>query len=152
MTDDELRNALMSKVRQLSADRLPDLTQWFAALECGGLPPLFNTAGTAASRSVISTPPNSACVMKGEGEPSHSKDWPHAPIHRLSEHGTYIVTAGTYQKKHFFRGQQRLDLLETNLLRIATQFGWQVEAWAVFSNHYHFVAHATPDAKALRAP
>jgi len=26
-----------------------------------------------------------------------------------------------------------------------------LEAWAVFSNHYHFVVHAEPDAKPLRA-
>jgi len=27
---------------------------------------------------------------------------------------------------------------------VAREFGWQFEAWAVFSNHYHFVAH-TPE-------
>ncbi len=25
------------------------------------------------------------------------RDWPHAPLHRLSKFGTYIVTSGTYQ-------------------------------------------------------
>ena len=29
--------------------------------------------------------------------------WPHAPMHRLSEAGTYFVTAGTYLKAHHFR-------------------------------------------------
>jgi putative transposase len=27
-------------------------------------------------------------------------------------------------------------------LKAAQEFGWQLEAWAVFSNHYHFVAHS----------
>jgi putative transposase len=27
--------------------------------------------------------------------------------------------------------------------------GWQVDAWAVFSNHYHFVAHARRDSMPL---
>ena len=74
-----------------------------------------------------------------------------APVHRLGSDGTYIVTAGTYHKEHHFRGRQRLDFLEANLLRIAKEFGWQLEAWAVFSNHYHFVAQATPDGRSLCA-
>jgi putative transposase len=73
-----------------------------------------------------------------------ARDWPHAPLHRLSEQGTYIVTAGTYGKEHHFRGADRLDLLEAALLSGAKGAGWQLEAWAVFSNHYHFVGHARP--------
>lgn len=26
-------------------------------------------------------------------------DWPHAPVHKLKEKGTYMVTAGTYKKQ-----------------------------------------------------
>jgi putative transposase len=74
------------------------------------------------------------------------KDWPHAPIHRLTEAGTYLVTAGTYRKEHFFRDHDRLALLEAALLRVARHYGWQLEAWAVFSNHYHFVAQSPPAA------
>ena len=68
--------------------------------------------------------------------------WPHAPAHRLSERGAFIVTAGTYGKHHYFRGSQRLTSLQTELLKLAQEFGWQLEAWAVFSNHYHFVAQS----------
>jgi len=143
MADNEPCNLLLSKVRQLPPDRLPELAQWLNALECGGLPPLSITAGPERN--------GLPHVLEGEGKPSHSKDWPHSPIHRLSEHGTYIVTAGTFHKEHHFSGSQRLGYLEANLLRIVKEFGWQLEAWAVFSNHYHFVAHAMPDAKALRA-
>ena len=70
--------------------------------------------------------------------------WPHAPTHQLSERGTYFVTAATYQKHHHFRGASRLRVLHRGLLKVAEQFGWQLEAWAVFSNHYHFVGHS-PD-------
>jgi putative transposase len=87
-----------------------------------------------------------------DGPPSRmpaSCDWPHAPLHRLSEQGTYLVTAGTYQKEHHFRGPERLDYLEAKLLALANEAGWQLEAWAVFSNHYHFVAHARPDCEQL---
>ena len=151
MANDELRESLVSKVRQLPAGRLPDLAEWLRALECGGSPPLFNTAKSKGERSIGSPPSVSQSSLKSVGKPAHSKDWPHAPVHRLGEHGTYIVTAGTYHKEHFFRGRERLDFLETNLLRIAKEFNWQLEAWAVFSNHYHFVAQAMPEAKSLRA-
>jgi putative transposase len=81
----------------------------------------------------------------------HSKNWPHAPLHRLGEHGAYIVTAGTLHKEHHFRGSQRLEILEAALLRLMKQSGWRVEAWAVFSNHYHCVVQAEATADDLRA-
>jgi putative transposase len=68
--------------------------------------------------------------------------WPHAPLHQLSVSGTYFVTAGTYHKEHHFRGTARLRVLHSGLLTVAQDFGWRLEAWAVFSNHYHFVAHS----------
>jgi putative transposase len=67
-------------------------------------------------------------------------EWPHAPPHRLELQGTYFVTAGTWQKKHIFIEKAALDLLHDSLLAHARNHGWQLEAWAVFSNHYHFVA------------
>jgi putative transposase len=70
--------------------------------------------------------------------------WPHAPLHRLSARGTYMVTAGTYQKAHHFRDRDRPNVLHRGLLSIARDFGWQLEAWAVFSNHYHLIGHS-PD-------
>ena len=62
------------------------------------------------------------------------------------------MTAATYGKAHHFRGATRLRVLHRGLLTVAKQFGWQLEAWAVFSNHYHFVARSPgtePDAASL---
>ena len=56
----------------------------------------------------------------------------------------YMVTAGTYEKAHFFRSRLRLRFLTNRLLELAAQHGWKMQAWAVFSNHYHWVA-TTPD-------
>jgi putative transposase len=78
------------------------------------------------------------------------KDWPHTPLHRLSGKGTYIVTAGTLNKEHYFREAEMLDELQRELLTKAKEYHWQLEAWAVFSNHYHFVGHALEDASTLR--
>ncbi len=68
------------------------------------------------------------------------KQWPHAPLHRLELNGTYIVTAGTYQKQHFFQAPESLTFLHDTLLLLAKEFGWLMQAWSVFSNHYHFLA------------
>jgi putative transposase len=68
--------------------------------------------------------------------------WPHAPMHHLAETGTYFVTAATYLKSHHFSKPQRLDVLHRGLLTVARDFGWRLEAWAVFSNHYHFIGHS----------
>src|SRR5881396_89629 len=77
--------------------------------------------------------------------PESPMPWPHAPTHQLSEAGTYFVTAGTYLKAHYFRTSARLDVLQRELLTVARNFSWELEAWAVFSNHYHFVAHSPSD-------
>lgn len=74
--------------------------------------------------------------------PSANKrvSWPHAPPHRLTEAGAYFVTVSTYLKEHHFQGANRLAVLHRGLLTVARDFGWHLGAWAVFSNHYHFVA------------
>ena len=76
--------------------------------------------------------------------PEPKPSWPHAPTHRLATGGTYFVTAGTYLKAHHFRTAGRLRVLHRGLLKVAQDYGWRLEAWAVFSNHYHFVGHS-PD-------
>jgi hypothetical protein len=78
--------------------------------------------------------------------PDPPPPWPHAPTHQLSTQGTYFVTASTYLKAHHFRGAERLRVVHRGLLTVARDFGWHFEAWAVFSNHYHFVGHSPPDA------
>ena len=78
-------------------------------------------------------------------------DWPHAPVHRLDERGAYMVTAGTYRKHHLFAGPHKLGLLRDRLLEHASEQGRRLQAWAVFSNHYHFIAVSPPDPASLRA-
>ncbi len=51
-----------------------------------------------------------------------------------------MVTAATYEKRPFFNSQKRLTYLCETLLSLAVRYGWKLEAWAVFPNHYHFIA------------
>jgi len=77
------------------------------------------------------------------------KDWPHAPVHRLSDNVVYFVTAATLHKTHHFETPEKRDLLERLLLSFAKESGWQLEAWALFANHYHIVARGNPESRNL---
>lgn len=76
------------------------------------------------------------------------QDWPHSPVHRFEEAGAYVVTGATHLKRPLFRGSERLAYLCDSLLKLAAGHGWRLQAWAVFPNHYHFVALSEPSAKA----
>src|SRR5208282_4305602 len=66
--------------------------------------------------------------------------WAHSPAHYLTLPGAYIVTAGTYQKEKLFNTPFLLTKLTNLLLDLAEKHVWMIQAWAVFPNHYHFVA------------
>ena len=78
------------------------------------------------------------------------RDWPHAPIHRLSGAGAYMVIAGTYRKAPLLDTDAKLTLVHDLLLTTADELGWELQAWAVLLNHYHFVAISPDDASTLR--
>jgi hypothetical protein len=76
--------------------------------------------------------------------------WHHRPAHVFVPSAAYIVTAGTLHKQHYFQGVERLGLLQEELFASATTYGWELQAWALFANHYHFIAYAPADAATLK--
>jgi putative transposase len=76
-------------------------------------------------------------------------NWPHAPPHKFVPESTYFVTGATYQKVHYFNNEDRLKLLHDTLLNLAQKYKWNMQAWAVFVNHYHFIAFASKDAEPI---
>ena len=76
--------------------------------------------------------------------------WPHGPMHKLGEAGAFMVTAGTYLKVHHFRKPLLLDFLQATLFSEADRLGWHLQTWALFSNHYHFIAVSPAEAKNLK--
>jgi len=123
-----LRDEIQRRVAALSAEQLPHLARYLDEVE------------KRKQFSPIDEQPQISL-----------SDWPHAPLHRVNEAGTYMVTCGTLHKEHVFAGPDRLELLQAALLRSAKAFGWHIEAWAIFSNHYHFVGHASEQSRPLRA-
>jgi putative transposase len=82
-------------------------------------------------------------------DPTDDRDWPHAPIHRLDGcGGVYMVTSATLYKQLLFNSSDKLTLLENTLLSLSKKHLWQLEAWAVFANHYHFIARSGAEAVA----
>ena len=114
-------------------------------LECGDLSPLFHVDDSSSTIARQVAPP------EGGDKSQHPKSpWPHAPVHKLTEHGVYIVTAGTLYKQRCFDAGEKLSLLQLKLFDLANKYHWQLEAWAMFPNHYHFVARGCPESQNLR--
>ncbi|MFP4381978.1 MAG: REP-associated tyrosine transposase [Candidatus Sumerlaeia bacterium] len=77
------------------------------------------------------------------------REWHHAPSHLFVPEAAYIVTAGTHDKALFFNTNSKLDFLLRSLFDEAEHFRWQLQAWAVMANHYHFIAQASTNAETL---
>lgn len=77
--------------------------------------------------------------------------WHHRPAHVFVPGALYLVTAGTLHKQHLFHGNERLQLLQKELFASVEAHGWDLQAWALFSNHYHFIAQAPANATSLRS-
>jgi len=75
--------------------------------------------------------------------------WPHAPLHIFDAAGTYMITGATYNKELFFKTPAELDILHNFLLELAQKYHWNLQAWAVFPNHYHFVAQSPMSVESL---
>ena len=76
-----------------------------------------------------------------------TREWPHAPPHRLSTSGVYFLTARTADSHHLLAEDEIKDWFQEHLLRLSREFGWKLEAWAILSNHYHLIGHS-PDGNA----
>ncbi len=76
--------------------------------------------------------------------------WSHAPLHLFNSAGSYFVTGSTLYKQLFFRTEKQLDLLQDSLFELILKYHWRLEAWAIFPNHYHFIAQSPSDPSNLR--
>ena len=74
-------------------------------------------------------------------------DWPHAPLHRFGDSGKYFITASTRLKQHFFNSATALDNLREHLFAQAKKHDCWLQAWTLFSNHYHLVVSADDGAR-----
>lgn len=83
----------------------------------------------------------------------HPGTWHHAPEHRLDGRGAYLVTCGTLHKTPMLNTPERLGEFQQILFSHAEKFGWRLQAWAVMSNHYHWIGlspEEDADARSLK--
>jgi putative transposase len=122
-------------------------------MECGGSSPLFS----GQPRLPVSREPRLA--KQSGAEAPHSRPdsadaprckWHYAPLHLLLERGVYMVTAEDLRQTHIFQTPERLDLLQERLQLCTAEYGWELQAWAVLANHYHFVALSPDEPASLR--
>jgi putative transposase len=73
-------------------------------------------------------------------------DWPHAPLHRFATNGFFFITAGTYLKRHYYRDRTSLDGFCDMLFGLADDHALSLQAWTMFSNHYHLVVDGCGEA------
>ena len=52
-----------------------------------------------------------------------------------------MLTACTYRKVPVFNNRAKLDLIAGQLFNASEKYGAELHAWAIFPNHYHFIAH-----------
>src|SRR5881296_2651417 len=67
------------------------------------------------------------------------ENWPDAPPHYFTAHGTYIITAATLHRKPLFNSGTKLDFLCDTSFELAKDYELTLQAWAFFANHYHLV-------------
>ncbi|HEY6230899.1 MAG TPA: transposase [Pyrinomonadaceae bacterium] len=61
-----------------------------------------------------------------------------------------MVTGATLRKAPVFDTTEKLSLVKKELLMLAKVYEWQLEAWAIFANHYHFVGRGYSEQESLR--
>jgi putative transposase len=115
-------------------------------MECAGLPAPYSTKLASA----INSSGASSAEQSGSKLP-HSKDkWHHRPVHVFEPNQLYMVTASTLHKQFLFKDDDQLDMLQRHLFTLSEKFGWELQAWSIFPNHYHFIAKAPEDAETLK--
>ena len=89
-------------------------------------------------------------IAGNSGTMEFCSQWHHAPPHWLEVPGIYMVTGATLHKESFFSDRGSLNQLQSLLFSGCEEFEWNLHAWAVFSNHYHFIADSPQNPDSLR--
>jgi putative transposase len=77
------------------------------------------------------------------------KTYQHNPPHYFVPNTMYIVTGSLLYNKRLLTDNKRKSLVCDILFERANHCGWDIEAWAVLENHYHFIARAPENALTL---
>ena len=62
----------------------------------------------------------------------------------------YMVTGAILHNHHLLIESNRKELVLQTLFERATLLGWNLQAWAILNNHYHFIVQAPQNAITLK--
>ncbi len=62
-----------------------------------------------------------------------------------------MATGATYGKLHLLATDAKLGFVHDAVLQLAERYEWSLQAWAVLSNHCHFLAVAADEPRSLAA-
>lgn len=78
------------------------------------------------------------------------KTYQHVPPHYFVPNAKYMVTGAIAHKQSILRNDKYKYFFLQTLFEKANLFDWELEAWAVLDNHYHFIAQAPDNSTNLR--
>jgi len=61
----------------------------------------------------------------------------------------YIVTGSILYNQHLLKDDIHKSIIREIIFERAAHWGWDLEAWAILENHYHFIARAPENALTL---
>jgi len=70
------------------------------------------------------------------------KVYPHNPPHYFVPNAMYMVTGAILHNQDLHKENSKKEFVLRTLQERSQLLGWQLEAWAVLNNHYHFIARA----------
>ena len=70
------------------------------------------------------------------------KVYPHNPPHYFVSNAMYMVTGSILHNRHLLIENERKDFVLRALLERSKFLNWDLQAWAILNNHYHFIAQA----------
>jgi putative transposase len=77
------------------------------------------------------------------------KVYPHNPPHYFVPNAMYMVTGAILHNRNLLIEDRKKELILQTLLQRSSTFGWDMQAWAILNNHYHFVARAPENVNTL---
>lgn len=77
------------------------------------------------------------------------RSYPHNPPHLFRPNAIYMITGAILGKRLLLNSNDRKKFFCQTLFGYVQHYGWELEAWAVLSNHYHLIARAPENATNL---
>jgi REP element-mobilizing transposase RayT len=77
------------------------------------------------------------------------KVYPHNPPHYFVPNAMYMVTGAILHNQYLLKEDRKKGQVLRTLHERSDLLGWQLEAWAILNNHYHFIAQAPKNVLSL---